>query len=196
MTIKEFQIKLEKKMLDITMVAAPLRIAAFTTTAEMGGRIFDEGDKADGSPISGQYSTKPIYVNPDTLSVKKNIGVLSGKTGQTTFKSGKREGEKHKTKYLAGGYKELRDKVGRQTGFVDLRFSGELRLDFGNDKTIAEPRKVDDLEYQIRLDKDINQKKREGMEEKYGNIFSVSESEKDLFYKTMQFEFNKRLSAK
>lgn len=195
MTIKEFQIKLDKQAADLDNFAMPLQIAAFTTTAKMGERIFDDGKKSDESPIGGQYSTKPIYVNPNTLTVKKSIGTLTGKSGSGTFKTGKKAGEKHKTKYLAGGYEELRDKVGRQTSFVDLRFSGELRMDFGNDKQPAEPRKADELEYQIRLDKDINQKKREGMEEKYGTIFSVSDQEKEIFFRTMQFEFNNRLNG-
>lgn len=195
MTIKEFQLKLDKQVADLDTFAVPLQIAAFTTTAKMGERIFDDGKKSDESPIGGQYSTKPIYVNPNTLTVKKSIGALTGKSGSGTFKTGKKAGEKHKTKYLAGGYEELRDKVGRQTSFVDLRFSGELRMDFGNDKQPAEPRKADELEYQIRLDKDINQKKREGMEEKYGTIFAVSEPEKEIFFKTMQFEFNNRLNG-
>ena len=50
------------------------------------------------------------------------------------------------------------------------------------------------VEYQIRLDKTINQDKREGAEDKYGQVFSLSESERALFQQTIQFEFNNRLS--
>ncbi len=198
MTIKEFQISLEQKVKNLKNFTAPLKIAAFTATAKMGERIFDEGKKEDGSPI-GQYSTKPFYINPDVLKNMKvpgNIGVPKGKTGKTKFTTGKKKGERHKTKYLEGGYKELREKLGRQTAYVDLTLSDELKFDFGNDRTIAEPRKINELEYQIRLDKEINQKKREGLEEKYGTIFKVSDSEKELFFETMRIEFNRRLSAK
>ncbi len=45
-----------------------------------------------------------------------------GKFGQTKFKNGK----PHKTKYLKGGYAELRDLTGRQSEKVDLNFSGSL----------------------------------------------------------------------
>jgi len=196
MTIREFQISLENKVKNIKTFSIPLKLAAYSATAQMGERIFDDGLKTDGGSI-GQYSTKPIYVNPETLTVKKSIGVKEGKTGEKIFKSGKKKGEPHKTKYLAGGYKELRDKVGRQSAFVDLRFSGEMRMDFansGSESAPATPRQINELEYQIRLDKQIDQDKRSGMEEKYGTIFTLSEPEKELFYKTIQFEFNNQLS--
>lgn len=226
MTIKEFQLKLERSVTNINTFSKPLQIAAFTATAKMGERIFDEGKKADESPIinhkagpgaTQHYSEKPIYVSKAAIPSPKGAptGKPSGKTrkkkvasfvsdigsaievktidvavgGKSKFKDGK----SHKSKYFATGYKGYRENVGRQTAFIDLKLSGELRLDFGNDKQVAEPRKINDLEYQIRLDKDINQKKREGIEERYGEIFSLSEQEREVFLNTMQFEFNNRL---
>jgi hypothetical protein len=197
MTIKEFQIKLDKQVKNLKNFSEPLKLAAFSATTAMGERIFDEGKKADESGIGSTYSVKPIYVNPEKLTVKKSIGVKEGKTGKRVFKTGKKAGQPHKTKYLAGGYKELRQKVGRQTSKVDLKFSGELRMDFANttsENAPATPQKVNELEYIVRLDKPINQDKREGLEEKYGTIFTPSQKEKELFFKTIQFEFNNRLS--
>lgn len=196
MTFKEYIAKLEKKLSNIKTFSDPLRVAAFDVTAIMGQRIFDEGKKADGSDIGSKYSDTPIYVNPDKLTVNKNIGAKTGKTGERIFKSGAKKGQPHKTKYLAGGYEELRNKTGRQTNFVDLRFSGELRQDFSNDQSIAQPRKINELEYQIRLDKEINQKKRLGMDEKYGTIFKTSDEENALFFETIGREFRKQLSSK
>lgn len=192
MTIKEFQISLQKKANDIKLFAEPLRFAAFDVTAKMGNRIFDNGMATDNSKI-GEYSTKPIYVNPDTL-YKKGLGVPRGKNGETKFKTGKKTGQPHKTKYLEGGYKQLRNMLGNRIDIVDLTLSHELRMDFSNDQSIAEPRKIDDLEYQIRLDKDINQKKRGGIEKKYGEIFSLSESEKEVFFNTINFKFREALA--
>lgn len=187
MTIKEFQVSLENKIKNLKTFTDPLRIAAFTTTAQMGERIFDDGKKEDGGEI-GKYSTKPTYIS---LAVApKPKGAPTGKTGKSKFKDGKT----HKSKYFLSGYKGYRDNVGRQTSFVDLSLTGELRMDFGNQKEVAEPRKISDFEYQIRLDKDIDQKKREGAEDKYGTIFSLSDSEKELFFDTIRFEFNNRLS--
>src|SRR3990167_4199533 len=190
-TIKEYIVSLDKKVKNIKVFTEPLRMGAFDATQGMSRRIFDEGKRTDGSELTPGYSEKPIYVNPDTLkemSVPGNIGVPMGKPkgkrkrGETVFKSGKKEGEVHKTKYLQGGYKELRKKIGRQTEYVDLKLSGELRMDFNNDREIAEPRKINDLEYQIRLDKPINQDKRGGMEKKYGEIFTLSDQEKGHFF--------------
>ena len=98
---------------------------------------------------------------------------------------------------MAGGYKELRNKLGNRIDIVDLNFSAELRMDFSNEKARnqpAEPRKINELEYQIKLDKPINQKKRDGLEKKYGNIFSLSETEKETFFKVIDFEFRKQFA--
>lgn len=187
MTFKQWQKQLDKSVKDIKNFTEPLKLAAYTTTAKMGERIFDEGKTQSGQNI-GSYSTKPIYVS---LSVApKPKGAPTGKSGKSKFKDGKG----HKSKYFDDGYKGYRDNVGRQTGFVDLSLTGELRMDFGNQKQPAEPRKINDFEYQIRLEKSINQDKREGADEKYGAIFTPSESEKELFFDTIQFEFQNRIS--
>ena len=202
MTIREFTDGLGKKITDMKTFTEPLQMAAFSTTEEMSRRIFDEGKKADGTDMTPGYSTIPLYLNPDVLKdmgIPGNIGAPMGKPkgekkrGETVFKTGKKKGEKHKTKYLAGGYKELRNKLGRQTDYVDLKLSGELRMDFNNGESPT-PRKINELEYQIRLDKPINQKKRSGMDDKYGIIFTPSEKEKEKFFNVIGFEFRKALS--
>ena len=207
MTIKEFQTSLEQKIRNIKIFSEPLQIAAFSATALMGERIFDMGKDVNNiqlrSPGYVSYSTKPMYVNPDNLYKKTGLGVPMGKPkngkirGETKFKTGEKKGEAHKTRYLAGGYKELRNKLGNRTDIVDLNFSDELRMDFSNEKARnqpAEPRKINELEYQIKLDKPINQKKRDGLEKKYGNIFSLSETEKETFFKVIDFEFRKQFA--
>jgi len=95
--MKEFIVKLEGKAKDPNILLKPLEIAAFTTTAKMGERIFDDGLNAMGAGI-GQYSTTPMYVNPNTLTVGGKIGVPRGKTGETRFKSGKKKGSEKKSK--------------------------------------------------------------------------------------------------
>lgn len=94
--------------------------AAFTVLAQYKRRIFVDGLATDGSQI-GQYSTNPYYQNPNNLQGVALSGVSPlGKNGLDTFKNGR----KKKTRYLAGGYKELRELTGRQSDFVDLNFSG------------------------------------------------------------------------
>lgn len=186
MTFKQWQDKLDKHTKDLKNFTEPLRVAAYTTTALMGERIFDEGRTTDGATI-GQYDDKPMYVS--LAAIPRPKGAPTGKTGKSKFKDGK----VHKSKYFEEGYKGYRGNVGRQVAKVDLSLTGELRMDFGNQKQVAEPRKISDEEYQIRLDKEIDQDKRQGAEEKYGKIFTVSDSEKEVFYNTVNFEFNNRL---
>lgn len=87
-------------------------------------RIFKDGKDSNGAQI-GDYSVIPFYINPQSpnlLGVKKGGLKPIGKTGQTKFKNG----NPHKTAYLANGYKELRQKTGRQSAKVDLNLSGSL----------------------------------------------------------------------
>lgn len=220
MTIREFQAKLERKAKNIKTFAVPLKLAAFSTTAQMGERIFDDGRTTEGTTI-GKYDDTPMYVSmlanpkpkgaptgkPSGKTRKKKVTKFVNEVGtaiETTTiqvavggKSKFKDGTPHKSKYFATGYKGYRENVGRQTGYVDLKMTGELRMDFGNSGSVstpATPRKISEVEYQIRLDKEIDQNKREGLEAKYGDIFTLSETEKKLFYKTIQFEFNNQLS--
>jgi hypothetical protein len=90
--------------------------------ADYKERIFVRGLNSAGKRI-GQYSTTPFYINPKAESLRgvKRGGIKpQGKFGQVRFKNGKR----HKTKYLGSGYRQLRQLTGRQSGFVDLNFSG------------------------------------------------------------------------
>jgi hypothetical protein len=96
--------------------------AAFQVIAEYKQRIFFNGLDTSGGAI-GTYSVNPFYINPLSLTNVSASGVKpQGKNGQSVFKNG----NPHKTKYLTQGYKELRDLTGRQSGTVDLNFSGSL----------------------------------------------------------------------
>jgi hypothetical protein len=102
-------------------------------------RIFVDGKTTDGGKI-GKYSTRPYYVNsnpkkqsrpsvqtsgllkpppkPVQLLPKSRLKPL-GKNKRSKFKNGKLK----KTRYLPGGYKEFRDRVGRQSDKVDLNLT-------------------------------------------------------------------------
>lgn len=96
--------------------------AAFQVIAEYKQRIFFNGLDTSGGAI-GTYSVNPFYINPLSLTTVSASGIKpQGKNGQSVFKNG----NPHKTKYLTQGYKELRDLTGRQSGTVDLNFSGSL----------------------------------------------------------------------
>lgn len=91
-------------------------IACKSVEADVKTRVFGDGGATDGSKI-GDYSTKPIYVNP-----AKTVGLP--KFAPDKGKSGK----PHKTKYFGDGYAGFRKTVGRQTGYVDTELTGDLRL--------------------------------------------------------------------
>jgi hypothetical protein len=98
------------------------QVAAFQVIAEYKQRIFFNGLDSTGDEI-GQYSVNPFYINPLTLTTVKASGIKpEGKNGNKVFKNG----NPHKTKYLADGYKELRNLTGRNSDKVDLNFSGSL----------------------------------------------------------------------
>jgi hypothetical protein len=78
-------------------------------------RIFREGKATDGGKI-GNYSTKPYYANSRPKLLPKSKLKPLGKNGKSKFKNGKQK----KTRYLPGGYKEYRDRVGPQSSKVDL----------------------------------------------------------------------------
>lgn len=191
-----FASKIQSMINDTKLFDDPVRIGATTTMAQMGARIFDRGAKTDETPIKRKdgkyqnYSTLPLYVSKKQSS---KIGAPKGKTGKSKFKDGKA----HTSRYLPEGYKEFRKILGRQTGVVDFKLTGELRLDFSNGQ-VNNPKPIPlpfsgGNAYAILLRKEINQDKREGLEEKYGKVFTPSLEEKAIFIHTAQFEFNQRL---
>lgn len=136
-------------------------------------RIFTRGENSNGQQIGQYNSTNPLYINPDkaarkTRNVGKGIAGLKpvGKHGDTVFKS---TGKPHKTAYV-NSYKELREKLGRPTSFVNLTMFGNLKSNFANggrgENAPAEAIKISPSEYIVGLDSE-NSLKKSGLEEKY-----------------------------
>lgn len=122
MTISERLEILSQVVNDVNTGKRISQAAAFQVIAEYKQRIFFQGLDSSGSAI-GQYSANPFYINPLSLTTVSASGIApEGKNGQKVFKNG----NPHKTKYLMQGYKQLRDLTGRQSGTVDLNFSGSL----------------------------------------------------------------------
>lgn len=111
-------------------------VAATTLVSSINRRIIRRGLKTDGTKI-GKYSEKPFYASPK-LFIVKSKNKLTGKTGKKKFKNGKT----HKTMFLATGYKQLREIQGRESGFVNLEYTGSMMNDYkvgrsGNDIVIG-----------------------------------------------------------
>lgn len=88
--------------------------------AETRDRIFDKGIDSFGGKIIDAYSTTPFYV-PVAASSKLSP---KGKDGKGKFKSGKSK----KSRYLKGGYKELKETIGREK---PLELTGQFLADYG-----------------------------------------------------------------
>jgi hypothetical protein len=167
----------------------PLFIAAQTALSDLSERVFTNGKTINGG--SYQYnSTSPLHANPlktfgNTSALKPPTGKpYNDKKGRTTFAS---TGQPHKTTWVES-YKALRGLVGRETAFVNLVATGDLKSDVENRAAgDVAPHKVSDG-YEVRA---TDVKKIEGLRSKYPGLLQFSESEKQTFYKTFDFEFLK-----
>jgi len=125
-----------------------LRISLTTTLAVHKPRIFNQGFDARGAKI-GTYSTKPI-------SISKNKQARN--TGKTFFK---------------GGYVEYKSAIGKNPGYVNLRNTDQMMMDYGLVGSNGQ--------YGFGFQNDINSEKSGWMEQKYGkDIFSISNYEENV----------------
>lgn len=96
------------------------------THNEQVQRVFSKGIAGDGNK-TGDYSDEKngLYINP-----KFNIGSFAGegKNGEKVFKS---TGQAHKTKYFEN-YKAYRAAVQKETSFVNIRFTEDLKTNYIN----------------------------------------------------------------
>lgn len=111
-------------------------VAAKATEAEYKQRIFVDGESSGGGKI-GTYSTKPFYASKDNLKgLPKSKFKPLGKNGKAKFKNGKTK----KSTYLKAGYKEFRDRAGRQKEKVDLNLTGStlnsIQLDSSKEEIV------------------------------------------------------------
>lgn len=143
-----------------------LREIATTQLAEMKSRIFEDGQDASNTAI-GQYSVKPIYVNPNNSPKKFTT---KGKTGKSKFA----DGTPHKTRYFAQGYKGFKSEIGRNIlGTVNL----SLTREFQNKMTIV----ATNDGWGIGWLEDEKYKRALHFEQKYRKkIFAQTEQEKEI----------------
>lgn len=125
-----------------------LRISLSTTLSVHKPRIFAQGFDAKGAKI-GTYSTKPI-------SIAKNKQARN--TGKTFFK---------------GGYAEYKRAVGKNPGFVNLRNTDQMMMDYGIVGSNGN--------YGFGFQNSDNAKKSEWMDHKYNKlIFDISRYEENV----------------
>jgi len=147
MTIQQLQQEFEQLINETVKEAKAFGIAVATIHTDINERVFEDGLDAHGVKI-GEYSeNEGRYAKPGSK----------------------------KTKFYEGGYREFKADIGKESSFVNLELSGNLKMDFSNGL-----RKVSPLKYQIAVSQKINAVIIESMEEKYSTpIFEASEAEQE-----------------
>jgi hypothetical protein len=187
LTLEEHFAKMKRQARTLAKENVPLRIAARTTHAFITNRIFHEGkNSADGS-IGTYNATTELWVSDKDL---RRSGTHRGKTGKPT-----------KTSYYQS-YRALKQQQGFNPNVVNLRLQNALQSDFANvpmspnSNASPEPNtiRVNPNEYVIKLRKEVNVQKFDGLEKKYGAIFKHTKRERKLFYSVAQKELIKYLN--
>ncbi len=182
----------------------PFGLAVQDVHALRSERIFTDGKNSSGSNI-GQYNdSNPLYVDPSKVPGSLKPGGKGEFAIASTFnpfdkkkqkvKSVRQEKKRgNKLRYF-GSYKEFRQAIGRQTSVVDLNLWGDLKSNFENrSRGNPEAVKIADNEYHVGLDSE-NSKKKEGLEDKYGEIFPHTDEEKTHFYTTCSVELENQMN--
>lgn len=138
-----------------------MRTALTTVLAIHKPRIFESGQDAKKQKI-GTYSTKPI-------SISKNA--QSRNTGKTYFK---------------GGYSEYKSAVGKNPGFVNLRNTDQMQMDY---QLI-----VDGDKYGFGFQNNTNFNKSQWLQDKYDkDIFDLTDQEINIFADTLKAQIESQL---
>jgi len=115
-----------------------------------------------------------------TESVKRAyflaVSSTHAQVSQRIFEKGDLGGKK---KYKSAGYKVKREKRGRQTGFVDLKFEGFMQNDFTNSLL-----KISDFKYQTGFKNAQNSRKADRHIKRYGDFFVLKNVERNHLRKT------------
>lgn len=138
-----------------------MRIALSSVLAIHKPRIFEKGLDGSDSKI-GTYSTNPISIS------KKNQARNTGKT------------------YFKGGYAEYKKEIGKNPGYVNLRNTDQMRMDYGLI--------INGNSYGFGFQNKLNYDKSQWMEEKYQkSIFDNDNQELDVLANVLVYELTKSL---
>lgn len=177
-TLQQYEQKIKNQINDLVSLDAAVFIAAKSASALMVERVFEDGKDANGNNI-GKYDTQnEIWVSDEN----------SPKSGNHKGKPNKKgESKNIKTTYYES-YADFRQKIGRESGKVNLRLFGRLQSDVANAPINKEP-----LHYSIAVGKE-SMDKIIGNEFRYGKkIFYHTLNERKTFVKILRYEINKNL---
>jgi hypothetical protein len=199
MTAQEWIDKYQRKFNEVA-VNAVLELSVRSTLSSQVERIFEDGKNTEG--VVAQYSGKPGVVNMDLLPVKVEgeevFQPIKGKNkkvkieGDVVFQPIKGKSKKgYFGVFFEQGYKGFRKADGRDVSKVNWRMTGMLQLDYSNSQTTRQDQSIT-----LGLKNERNIDLRQWLEEKYGQIFTLNEEERELFQKTSKFEWRRWLLQK
>lgn len=175
MTIKQYISKLDKMQKSVESLSEKaLADASFATFDLMSKRIFDEGKNVIGSTF--QYSKKPAIIAGYKIRVPKNVNEKSKVYRFYKFKRAKNGVKGYWGRYFPLGYWEYKKFIGRKNDFVNFKLTGGLQMAFNNGF-----KKVSPNEFEVRLRNTRAVGLKTKLDEKYGNVFRISDNENDFF---------------
>jgi len=138
-----------------------MRIAVSSVLSIHKPRIFEKGTDASNTKI-GVYGTNPISIS------KKNQAKQTGKT------------------YFKSGYAEYKKDIGRNPGFVILRNTDQMMIDYGMIVTGGQ--------FGLGFQNELNYNKSIWMQEKYDKqIFGHNDQELQVLTDVLTFEVNRSI---
>lgn len=154
--------------------------AANRMLATIKNRIQQKGENTDGSKI-GQYSKKKMWA---TREMFDKVSAFKPTPDNGAKKKGK---SIKKTMYLKEGYYELRNIQGKNVGYIDYTYRGDLMLSF---QLMNDENKV-----VMGFNKESEALKREGLEERFGIAFSPSKQEIEDYKEEVEENFKDSILA-
>lgn len=196
----EYMERLYEKLVSKDLASDSIAITGAELLISIKQRIAVEGRNSNDQPI-GDYSTKPLYATREEFA-KPGAFKAGGKTGKliptvharaaAKLELGykfiplvkKRKGYKiysvvtnqnkpHTSMYLQDGYKELRDIQGLRTDVMNFKYRGDL-LNSYQSQQVAQ-------EVLLGITDEFSALKREGLENRFGNVFYATPQERETY---------------
>jgi hypothetical protein len=171
MNLDEFILKVEGWANEFKKLE-PIGIAVGDVVADMQDRIFDKGLNSDGGKIGTYDNNNEIRVYPEDLARK------IAPRGKNKRKE-KKNGKPYKMVWF-NDYQTLRSEQGRESAFINLRFTADLQNDFIKSKTYSNGK------WLLGTQRKLNTEKMNGNEARFGKIFDLTLQERELFNKRVQ----------
>lgn len=182
MTPEEFLNKQRERLRSLNIEQIVYEIAT-KVHDDMSVRLFDSGIMGNGQKI-GVYSQKAMYASRNAFKNKAAFKAQGKKeyikgSPKDKLKTAKGKLDRiRKSMYLPNGYRELKAIQGYESGFVNLTYTTDLRKDFDSVLQVDGERVV------LRLKRQMNALKAEGLTKKYGpTLFKHDKEEREFFEK-------------